>query len=92
MSELVAAAAAGHAQGPHARALAAVAAQRAAAACARARCGACEACCSTQGSQRRCLANRAAAAAAGGHSGAQACYSLALIDGMLHEHIPARWS
>ena len=73
MSELAAAAAAGRVQGPHARAVAALAAQRAAAACAKARCGACEACRSTQGAQRRCLANRAAAAAAGGHSGAQAC-------------------
>lgn len=74
MSELVAGAAAGHSRGgPHARAVAAVAAQRAAEACARVRCGACEACRTTQGApSRRCLANRAAAAAAGGHSGAQA--------------------
>ncbi|CAL8466241.1 g5777 [Coccomyxa elongata] len=56
---------------PHHGALAALAATRAGAANSRARCGRCEACLATGGAARRCLVNRAAAAAAGGHSGAQ---------------------
>ncbi len=60
-------------KGPHEAALAALAATRAAAANLRVRCGRCEACTATQGSARRCLVNRAAAAAAAGHSGAQVC-------------------
>ncbi|KAL0032292.1 hypothetical protein WJX79_002892 [Trebouxia sp. C0005] len=43
----------------------------AAAANLRKRCNQCEACLASQGNQRRCLTNRAAAAAAAGHSGAQ---------------------
>ncbi len=58
-------------KGAHREALAALAATRAAAANLRMRCGYCEACLATQGASRRCLVNRAAAAAAGGHSGAQ---------------------
>ena len=59
----------------HNEALRQVAASRAAAANAQVRCGQCETCICTQGmpTPRRCLLNRAAAAAAGGHSGAQAC-------------------
>ncbi|CAL5222508.1 g4882 [Coccomyxa viridis] len=57
----------------HNEALRQVAASRAAAANAQVRCGQCETCICTQGmpTPRRCLLNRAAAAAAGGHSGAQ---------------------
>ncbi|KAL0049698.1 hypothetical protein WJX82_007869 [Trebouxia sp. C0006] len=52
-------------------AVAARAATGAAAANLRKRCNQCEACLTSQGNQRRCLTNRAAAAAAAGHSGAQ---------------------
>ena len=57
----------------HEEALCSIAASRAAAANAQVRCGQCEACICAQGSPtpRRCLLNRAAAAAAAGHSGAQ---------------------
>ncbi|CAL8467770.1 g7308 [Coccomyxa elongata] len=58
-------------KGAHREALAALAATSAAAANVCVRCGYCEACLATQGASRRCLVNRAAAAAAGGHSGAQ---------------------
>ncbi|BDA51428.1 probable BsuMI modification methylase subunit YdiP at N-terminal half [Coccomyxa sp. Obi] len=58
-------------KGPHQEALAALAATRACAANTRKRCGYCEACLATGGAARRCLVNRTAAAAAGGHSGAQ---------------------
>lgn len=74
LADLVAAVAKGTAggdRGPHQEALAALAASRAAAANVRMRCGGCEACLATQGALRRCLVNRAAAAAAAGHSGAQ---------------------
>lgn len=74
LSGVVAASAKGGAEadkGPHQEALAALAATRAAAENLRVRCGYCEACITTQGSARRCLVNRAAAAAAAGHSGAQ---------------------
>jgi hypothetical protein len=74
---MVAAAARGD-KGPHQEALAALAAMRAAAANLRVRCGFCEACLATQGAARRCLVNRAAAAAAAGHSGAQVCTALSL--------------
>ncbi len=59
----------------HNEALRQVAASRAAAANAQVRCGQCETCICTQGTPmpRRCLLNRAAAAAAAGHSGAQVC-------------------
>ena len=61
----------------HIEALYQVAASRAAAANAQVRCGQCETCICSQGMPmpRRCLLNRAAAAAAAGHSGAQACFS-----------------
>ena len=55
----------------HHGALASLAAMRAGTANTRMRCGRCEACLATRGTARRCLVNRAAAAAAGGHSGAQ---------------------
>ena len=58
-------------KGPLQEVLAALAANRAAAENLRVRCGYCEACLATQSSARRCLVNRAAAAAAAGHSGAQ---------------------
>ncbi|BDA42016.1 probable BsuMI modification methylase subunit YdiP at N-terminal half [Coccomyxa sp. Obi] len=58
-------------KGAHQEALAALATTRAAAAKLRVRCGYCEACLATQGASRSCLVNRAAAAAVGGHSGAQ---------------------
>ncbi|KAK9917248.1 hypothetical protein WJX75_002338 [Coccomyxa subellipsoidea] len=73
-AEVVAAAATDGAEadkGPLQEALAALAANRAAAENLRVRCGYCEACLATQSSARRCLVNRAAAAAAAGHSGAQ---------------------
>jgi hypothetical protein len=63
---------------PHEGVMAAVAASRAAEANARIRCGRCEACLATQGASRRCLVNRAAAAAAAGHSGAQVCLLTAI--------------
>ena len=58
----------------HNEALCRIAASRAAAANAQVRCGQCETCICSQGvpMPRRCLLNRAAAAAAAGHSGAQA--------------------
>ena len=65
----------GHAS--HNEALCQIAASRAAAANVQVRCGQCETCICTQGMPmpRRCLLNRAAAAAAAGHSGAQAHFS-----------------
>ena len=57
-----------------AAAMAAHAARRAATANTMAPCTRCEACCRARGTaSRRCLAMRAAAAAAAGHSGAQVC-------------------
>ena len=63
-------------EGSHDEALCSIAASRAAAANAQVRCGQCETCVCTQGSPtpRRCLLNRAAAAAAAGHSGAQVLF------------------
>ena len=58
-------------KGPLQEALAALAANRAAAANRSVGCGDCAAGRPTQSSARRCLVNRAAAAAAAGHSGAQ---------------------
>ena len=74
MSDLLAATAKEGAEaeeGAHQEALAALAAACAAAANLRVRCGYCEACLATHGVLRCCLVNHAAAAAAGGHSGAQ---------------------
>lgn len=64
----------------HEEALCSIAASRAAAANAQVRCGQCETCICSQGSPtpRRCLLNRAAAAAAAGHSGAQVIHTACL--------------